>query len=114
MVGGEEVVNCVLCHDWGRVSCWHPESMKELARGESSAPWYTCSLACTCDAGKLFRRTHRVFNPKLDLPMRREDGDGQWRTHWRDEPEEHAAVQAFTASIREEKAAADPQGRIAF
>lgn len=118
VVGGRELVDCLACEDWGRVSCWRPEAMQQAAAGELTPPYYTCALACTCEAGAAYRHTHRTFNPKLDLPLRRQDGDGQWRLHLRDDPAEHEALRELVHSIREtrrqEAVAADPQGRIPF
>jgi hypothetical protein len=122
IIDGEEVFECLQCRDDGRVSCWHPESMKAARGGtlgqvvirgldcfgrqeEHRAPLFTCALACTCAAGESFRRGKmRVFNPAVDLPLRRKDADGQWRMHFTTDQEEQAALAEFVRSIETRRA----------
>ena len=99
-VNGEEVVDCLLCQDWGRFSVWHPCVLADVHNGKPiRPPYYTCARSCTCHAGEPYRRNCRTFDPRTDLPLRREDADGEWRLHDTHSPDEHAAVTEFVAGI---------------
>lgn len=98
-IHGEEVVTCLLCRDWGRFSVWHPESMKRVAAEGLNPPHYVCAVSCTCPAGRRYRKRIRQFEPRLDLPLRRQDSDGVWRLHDVADQEEHAALFEFVGAI---------------
>ena len=118
IVGGVETVDCVTCQDWGRVWVWHPEDMARAAAGKLKPPFRSCHVACTCRAGNRYRRTHRLFDPKRDLPIRRADDAGQWRTHDWGDPAEHEALRRFVEAIHQQRSTAqpatDPQQEIPF
>jgi len=118
VVGGVEVVDCVTCQDWGRLWVWHPDDMGRALAGRLGPPYRSCHVACTCRAGNRYRRTHRLFDPKRDLPIRRADEDGQWRTRDRDDPAEHEALRRFVEAIHQQRSTAqpatDPQQEIPF
>jgi len=118
IVGGVESVDCVTCQDYGRVWVWHPDDMGRAAAGKLEPPFKPCYVACTCRAGNRYQRTHRLFDPTRDLPIRRADDDGEWRTHDQDDPAEQEALRQFVAGIAERvqaaRPAADPQQEIPF
>ena len=115
LINGEEVVSCLQCSDWGRFSVWSREAM-ELARAGKLKPPYpalTAVVACTCEASRIYRRTHRTFCPDRDLPLFRQDEDGEWRTHWTWDTEEQARLKTFVDALHK-ASPAETQQQIPF
>jgi hypothetical protein len=65
-IDGEQVYNCLLCEDDGRVSCWSRKSMEAAADGTLGEPFthYSCAVACSCVAGDYHVRFMARYDPK--------------------------------------------------
>jgi len=65
---------CLWCRDRGRLTAWHPHTMRLAARGKAvvgGRGLYQCCVTCSCRAGELYKKPDKpVFNERQWLPCR--------------------------------------------
>ena len=72
-IGEEETFACLLCRDYGVITCWHPDAMHAADPRNDRVlemPLYSCAVACTCAAGDRWKDLVR-FDPDVWLPLER-------------------------------------------
>lgn len=52
--GRERRYKCLTCLDSGMVKCWHTSTMDSVYKQDDVIHWYTCGVACTCNAGDIY------------------------------------------------------------
>ena len=109
----EWVYACLTCKDTGRVSVWHPDTMRSVVdawqRGAAIVgPFCVASVLCTCRAAFRYRRAKdRTYDPAVDLALWRPDEDGgEHRMHHLSDADEQAALVEFVQTIGQRVAAA--------
>lgn len=94
-VDGRETFRCTTCQDTGAIVVWHPRTVADMKAGRfQRGRSYTCSKACTCEAGNKYRWLG-MFNADWMLEVK----------PWQPNEDQEADLAAFAAGLDERRLA---------